>query len=84
LLVHPIIRLKETEMPEEVIQSIFEGELKDLKTKAFEYFLHIFSERYSPNEAEQIARLSVEIIDPLTRKDEDKVRAVLEEYLDAD
>ena len=84
LLVHPIIRLKETEMPEEVIQSIFEGELKDLKTKAFEYFLHIFSERYSPDEAEQIARLSVEIIDPLTRKDEDKVRAVLEEYLNAD
>jgi len=84
LLVHLIIRLKETEMPEEVIQSIFEGELKDLKTKAFEYFLRIFSERYSPDEAEQIARLSVEIIDPLTRKDEDKVRAVLEEYLNAD
>lgn len=84
LLVHPIIRLKETEIPEEVIQSIFEGELKDLKTKAFEYFLQIFSERHSKDEAEQIARLSVEIIDPLTRKDEDKIRAVLEEYLNAD
>ena len=46
LLVHPVIRLKESEVPEEIVRSIFEGELKDLKTKAFEYFLQIFAERY--------------------------------------
>lgn len=84
LLVRPVIRLSETEVPEEVVRSIFEGELKDLKTKAFEYFLQIFCERYPRDEAEKIARLSVNVIDPLTRRDEDKVKEALEAYLDAD
>ncbi|UCE95909.1 MAG: hypothetical protein JSV51_09470, partial [Candidatus Bathyarchaeota archaeon] len=84
LLVHPIIRLKETEIPEEVVRSIFEGELKDLKTKAFEYFLQVFSERYSRDEAENIARLSLNLIEPLTRKDEAKAKEKLEEYLNED
>ncbi len=83
LLIHPIFRLKETEVPEEVVRSIFEGELKDLKTKAFEYFLQIFSERSPRDEAEKIARLSVNLIEPLTRKDEDKVKEELEAYLNA-
>lgn len=83
LLVRPIIRLRETEVPEEVVRSIFEGELKDLKTKAFEYFLQIFSERYPRDEAERIARLSVNVIGPLTQKDEGKVKEVLEAYLNA-
>ncbi len=38
LLVHPIVQLKETAVSDEVVRSIFEGEFKDLKTKAFEYF----------------------------------------------
>jgi exonuclease SbcD len=84
LLVHPIVRLTETEVPEEVVRSIFEGELKDLKTKAFEYFLQIFSERHSRDEAERIARLSVDLIEPLSRKDEAKVKEELEAYLSAD
>jgi DNA repair exonuclease SbcCD nuclease subunit len=83
LLVHPVIRLKETEVPEEVVRSIFEGELKDLKTKAFEYFLQIFSERYLRDEAERIARLSVNLIEPLTQKDENEVKERLEEFLSA-
>jgi len=83
LLVHPIIRLNEAGVPEEVVRSIFESELKDLKTKAFEYFLQIFSERYSRDEAEKIARLSVNIIEPLTQKDEGKVKEALEMHLDA-
>jgi exonuclease SbcD len=83
LLVRPVIRLSETEVPEEVVRSIFEGELKDLKTKAFEYFLQIFCERYPRDEAEKIARLSVNVIEPLTRKDEDEAKEKLEAYLDA-
>lgn len=83
LMVRPIIRLRETEVPEEVVRSIFEGELKDFKTKAFEYFLQIFSERYPRDEAEKIARLSVNIIEPLTGKDEDKVKEELEAYMNA-
>ncbi len=83
LLVHPVIRLKESEVPEEIVRSIFEGELKDLKTKAFEYFLQIFAGRYPRDEAEHIARLSVNLIEPLTRKDETKVKEELEAYLNA-
>jgi DNA repair exonuclease SbcCD nuclease subunit len=83
LLVHPINRLRETEVSDEVVRSIFEGELKDLKTKAFEYFLQIYADRYPRDQAESIARLSVSLIEPLTRKDEEKVKEALEEYLNA-
>jgi len=83
LLVHPIIRLRETEVPEEIVRSIFEGELKDLTTKAFEYFLQIFSTRYTRDEAERIARLSVNLLEPLTRKDEDRVKEELEAFANA-
>ncbi len=81
LLVYPILRLRETEVPEEVIRSIFEGGLKDLKTKSFEYFVQIFSERYSREQAEKIARLSVNILEPLVRKDEEKVKHEMEAYM---
>jgi len=81
ILVHPLLWLRETDVPEEVIRSIFEGELKDLKTKAFEYFFQIFCERYSREEAEKIARLAVNLIEPLTMKHEAKVKKTLEGYL---
>jgi exonuclease SbcD len=80
LLVHPVLRVRETEVPEEVIRSIFEGGLKDLKTKAFEYFFEIFSERYPREEAEKIARLAVNLLAPLVEKQETKVKKVLEEF----
>lgn len=80
LFVHPLLRLRETEVPEEVIRSIFEGELKDLKTKAFEYFLEIFSERHTKEEAEKIARLAVNLIEPLVRREETKVKEALEAF----
>jgi DNA repair exonuclease SbcCD nuclease subunit len=81
LMVRPVVRLTESEVPEEVVRSIFKSELKDLKTKAFEYFLQIFSERYSRDEADKIARLSVDLIEPLTHKNEKKVKEKLETYL---
>jgi len=81
LLVYPTLRMHETEVPEEVIRSIFEGGLKDLKTKAFEYFLQIFAERYSREEAEKIAKLAVNILEPLTRKDEDRVKKEMEAFM---
>jgi len=81
LLVYPLLRLHESEIPEEVIRSIFEGSLKDLKTKSFEYFIQIFSERYSREQAEKIARLAVNILDPLVRKDEQRVKHEMEAYL---
>jgi len=80
LLVRPLIRLTETEVSEEVIRSIFEGELKDLKTKAFEYFFEIFLERYTREEAEKVARLAVNLIEPLVRKEETMAKEALEEF----
>jgi len=84
LLVRPVSLLKETEVSEEIIRAIFDGKMKDIKTKAFEYFLQIFSERYSPNEAERISRLAVSILEPLARKDENKVKEELEAFLRED
>jgi hypothetical protein len=52
-----------------------------LKTKAFEYFLQIFAERYSREEAEKIARLALNILEPLTRKDEDRVKKEMEAFM---
>ena len=80
LHVHPLLQLKETEVSEEVIRSIFKGELKDLPTKAYEYFIQIFSERYTSDEAEKIARLAVDLIEPLVGKEETKVKERLEAF----
>jgi len=81
LFVHPLLLLRESEVSEELVRSIFESEIKDLKTKAFEYFLQIFSERYGRDKAEEIARVAVSLIEPLTKKQEEKVKQTLEELL---
>jgi len=81
LLVHPIVLLKESAVSDEIARSIFESEFKDLKTKAFEYFLQIFNDRYGHEEAERIAHSALSLIEPLTRKQEDKVRQTLEDML---
>jgi DNA repair exonuclease SbcCD nuclease subunit len=78
LLVHPVVLLKETAVSDEIVRSIFEGNFKDLKTKAFEYFMEIFTGRYSKEEAERIARASIALIEPLTRKQDDKVKQAIE------
>jgi DNA repair exonuclease SbcCD nuclease subunit len=82
LFVHPLVLLRESEVSEEIVRSIFESEFKDLKTKTLEYFLQIFSERYSRDEAEKIARLAVSLIEPLTKKQEEKVKQTIEELLE--
>ncbi|MDI6805766.1 MAG: hypothetical protein QMD20_03760, partial [Candidatus Bathyarchaeia archaeon] len=81
LFVHPLVLLRESEVSEEIVRSIFESELKDLKTKAFEYFMQIFSERYRQEEAEKIARTAIQLIEPLTKKEEEKVKQTLEGLL---
>jgi exonuclease SbcD len=81
LLVHPVVLLKERAVSDEIVRSIFESEFKDLKTKAFEYFLQIFGERYSREEADRIARSAIALIEPLTKKQGDKVKQTIEELL---
>jgi len=81
LLVHPVLRLRETEVSEEIIRSIFGGDMKDIKTKSFEYFFEIFSESYKREESEKIARLAVDLLSPLVEKRETQVKEKLEEFL---
>ena len=81
LLVHPVVLLKESAVPDEIVHSIFESEFKDLKTKAFEYFLQIFNERYSPEKAEKIARSAIALMQPLTKKQDEKIKQTIEELL---
>jgi exonuclease SbcD len=81
LLVHPIIRLRETEISEDVIRSIFGSDMKDMKTKAFEYFFEIFSKSYMQEESEKIARLAYDLLSPLVEKRESRVKERLEEFL---
>lgn len=81
LLVHPIVLLRETQVSDEVVRSIFESEFKDLRTKTFEYFLQVFSERYSHAEAEKIARSAISLITPLTKGQEERVKQVIEELM---
>ena len=78
LLVRPVVQMRETGIPEEVIRAIFEGGLKDLKAKAFEFFLEFFSQRYPKDEAERNARLALSLIHPLTKGEDAKVREILE------
>ncbi|MEM2338019.1 MAG: hypothetical protein QXP06_05400, partial [Candidatus Bathyarchaeia archaeon] len=82
LLVHPVVLLRESEVPETVVRSIFESEIKDLKTKSFEYFVQVFAERYGPEKAEKIARAAVNLIEPLTKKQDERVRQILEELIE--
>jgi DNA repair exonuclease SbcCD nuclease subunit len=79
LLVHPVVQLKETAVSDEVARSIFENQFKDLRTKAFEYFVEIFSTRYSKGEADRIAHSALSLIEPLTKKQEEKVKQAIEE-----
>lgn len=79
LLVHPIVQLKETAVADEVVRSIFEGEFKDLKTKAYDYFVQIFADRYGKEDAEKIAHGALNLIDPLARKQDEKVKQTIEE-----
>jgi DNA repair exonuclease SbcCD nuclease subunit len=81
LIVHPIVLLRESEVSEEIVRSIFESKFTDLKTKAFEYFLQIFAERYNREEAEKIARIAIGLIEPLTKKQEEKVKQTVEGLL---
>ena len=81
LLVHPVVLLRESAVSDEIVRSIFESEFKDLKTKAFEFFLQIFNDRYSREEAEKIARSALTLIEPLTKRQEEKVKQTIEGLL---
>ena len=81
LFVHPVVLLQESQVSDEVVRSIFESGFKDMKTKAFEYFLQVFSESYDAQKSEKIARVAVNLIESLAVKNEEKVKQNLEELL---
>jgi len=84
LLVRPVVLMREESLPPEVVQSIFQSSLENLKTKAFSYFNEFFSKRYEKQQAEKIARLAVELVQPLVKGNEENVRSLLEEVFDED
>jgi DNA repair exonuclease SbcCD nuclease subunit len=81
LLVYPVVLLKESALLDEVVRNIFEDNFKDLKTKSYEYFMQIFGERYSGEDADQIARAALTLIEPLVHKQDEKVKQILEELM---
>ena len=78
LLVHVLNDLREADIPEETIRSIFEGEMKDLKAKSFEYFRQYFSQRYGESDVERNAHLALNLIQLLAKGDEEKATSLLE------
>ncbi|MFQ6095878.1 MAG: exonuclease SbcCD subunit D [Candidatus Bathyarchaeia archaeon] len=84
LLVRPILQMRETAIPDEVIRSIFEGKLEDLRAKAFQFFFQFFCQRYPKDEADRYARLALDLIPSLTQDEEDKTRKILEDALGED
>ncbi len=84
LIVHPLLLMKEEGIPEETIRSIFEGEIRDMRTKSFEYFVQFFSQRYKDEIARKNAHLALELIPLLVEGKEEKARELLEASLDED
>jgi len=84
LIVRPLVMLREVGIPEETIRSIFEGELKDLRSKSFEYFLQYFSQRYGAEEAQRNAHLALDLIQLLVKGDEERTRVLLEDAFNED
>jgi len=78
LLVHVLNDLRETDIPEETIRSIFEGEMKDLKAKSFEYFRQYFAQRYKESDVERNAHLALDLIQLLVKGDDVKATSLLE------
>ena len=79
LIVHPMILMNEQGIPEETLRSIFEGELKDIKMKSFQYFLQFFQQRYRDDEAKDNSHLALDLIPLLVKGDDDHVRKLLED-----
>ncbi|MBS7657100.1 DNA repair exonuclease [Candidatus Bathyarchaeota archaeon] len=79
LLVHVLVALKEMDIPEDTIRTIFEGELSDLRTRSFEYFRQFFLQRFKQEEAEKIAHLALDLLQLLVKGEEEKATSLLEE-----
>ena len=84
LLVRPIISMMEESLPPEIVKSIFQDSLKNLRMKAFEYFNEFFSERYGRERAKRIAQLAVDLVQHLVKGNDESVRRLLEGIFDED
>jgi DNA repair exonuclease SbcCD nuclease subunit len=78
LYVHVVNNLEETSVSGETLKAIFE-EAEDRREKAYRYFLTMFGARYVKEDAEKLAKIAVELIDPLVKGERDKVKKILEE-----
>ena len=79
LLVHPIVLLKETAVSDEIVRSIFESEFKDLKPKPSSISYKSFLSATAKRKQKKSQEVALSLIEPLTRKQDEKVKQAIEE-----
>ena len=76
LTVRPVVRVEEAEIEE--LPSIIEGR-EDLRSRAYKYFIEVFRSRVPEGlKPEELARVAVDLIEPLLSGDKNRVRELLE------
>ncbi len=76
LTVRPVVRVEEAEIEE--LPSIIEGR-EDLRSRAYKYFIEVFRSRAPEGlKPEELARVAVDLIEPLLSGDKNRVRELLE------
>jgi len=75
---HTIIinQMTELTMPE-AVQPVKEA--RELKTVAYNYFSKVFEQKYPGELGERLARVAIELLDPLLSGEEGRVKSMLEE-----
>ena len=69
---------------EEKIEAFRLKEAKEVRTLAYQQLLKIFQSKYPGENGRRVAKLAIEILDPLLAKEESKVERMLEEAVEAD
>ncbi|RLI12555.1 hypothetical protein DRO33_02495 [Candidatus Bathyarchaeota archaeon] len=76
LTVRPVVRVEEAEIEE--LPSIIEGR-ENLRSRAYKYFIEVFRSRAPEGlKPEELARVAVDLIEPLLSGDKNRVRELLE------
>ncbi len=78
LHVRVVNNLKELGMDEILQRIIFETSGRDVRSKAYDYFLKVFGEEYDLDTAKRYAKIAIDLLDPLLRRREGEVRKILE------
>ena len=78
LHVHVVNKLEEKVLGDETLQAMFE-KVETRRERAEKYFLSLLSARYPEKDVVKLAKLALNLIEPLTKGEKEKVRQLLEE-----